>query len=59
MGGLERVSKLAETGDEPFYQCWALTGLGDIKQKRGDLSGALTSYKDSLAISSLLKNPSP
>jgi tetratricopeptide (TPR) repeat protein len=51
---LERAQKLAETGDQPFYKSWALTGLGDIKQQRGNLAGALKSYSDSLATSDRL-----
>ncbi len=48
---LESVLKLA-TGDQPDYQyqCRALVRLGDIKKQRGDLAGALKSYRDSLAI---------
>src|SRR5262249_21819767 len=56
---LERVSKLAVTGDQPFYKCWALTCLGDIKQKRGDLSGALKSFLDGFAITDLLAKSDP
>ncbi len=56
---LERVSKLAGTGDQPFYKCWALTCLGDIKQKRGDLSGALKSFLNGLAIIDLLAKSDP
>ena len=48
---LERVLKLAETGDQAYYKYWARIGLGDIWQKRGDLKAALKSYSDGLAIS--------
>jgi tetratricopeptide (TPR) repeat protein len=56
---LERVSKLAETGDQPFYETWALAGLGKIKQQRGDLAAALKSYSDSLAIRERLAKSDP
>jgi tetratricopeptide (TPR) repeat protein len=47
---LERVLELAGTGDQAFYKYATLIGLGDIKQRRGELKSALKSYKDSLAI---------
>ena len=56
---LERVLTLAGSGDQPFYKSWALTGLGDIKQQRGDLSAALKYYSDSLAISDRLAQSDP
>jgi tetratricopeptide (TPR) repeat protein len=56
---LERLLKHAEPGDQPFFETWALTGLGRIKQQRGDLSGALKSYSDSLATIERLANSDP
>jgi tetratricopeptide (TPR) repeat protein len=56
---LERVLKLAETGDQAYYKYWARIGLGDIWQKRGDLKAALKSYSDSLAIVERLAQSDP
>jgi tetratricopeptide (TPR) repeat protein len=56
---LERVLKLAETGDQADYKFWARIGLGDIWQKRGDLKAALKSYSDSLAIAERLAQSDP
>jgi tetratricopeptide (TPR) repeat protein len=56
---LERVSKLAEPGDQAYYKYWARVGLGDIWQKRGDLKAALKSYSDSLAIAERLAQSDP
>src|ERR1700730_7287795 len=56
---LERVLKLAETGDQTYYKYWARIGLGDIWQKRGDLKAALKSYSDSLAIFERLAQSDP
>jgi tetratricopeptide (TPR) repeat protein len=56
---LERVLKLAETGDHTSDKYWALIGLGDIKQQRGDLAGALKSYQDGLAIADRLAKSDP
>src|SRR5205823_2686935 len=38
---------------------WTLLGLGDIKQRRGDLDGALKFYSDSLAIPERLAKSDP
>ena len=46
---LERALSLAKTGDH-FYRYWVTFGLGDIEVRRGDLAGALKSYRDALAI---------
>src|SRR6202022_2858957 len=56
---LERVLKLAETGDQAYYKYWARIGLGDIWQKRGHLKAALKSYSDSLAIFERLAQSDP
>jgi tetratricopeptide (TPR) repeat protein len=56
---LERVLKLAETGDQAYYKYWARIGLGDIWQKRGDLKAALKSYQDDLAITERLATSDP
>jgi tetratricopeptide (TPR) repeat protein len=56
---LERVLTLAKTDDQGNYKYWALLGLGDIKQKRGDLAGALKSYQDGLAIAARLAKSEP
>ena len=56
---LERVLTLAKTDDQAYYKYWALLGLGDIKQQRGDLSGALKSYNDGLAIADRLATSDP
>jgi Flp pilus assembly protein TadD len=53
------VLTLATTDDQAFYKYWALLGLGDIKQRRGDLSGALKSYNDGLAIVGRLATSDP
>jgi tetratricopeptide (TPR) repeat protein len=51
---LERVQELAKTSDQAFYKYAALGTLGDIKQKRGDLGGALQSYQGTISIVSRL-----
>jgi tetratricopeptide (TPR) repeat protein len=51
---LERVQELAKTSDQAFYKYAALGTLGDIKQKRGDLGGALQSYRGTISIVSRL-----
>jgi tetratricopeptide (TPR) repeat protein len=56
---LEHVQKLADSGDHEFYKFAALGSLGDIKQKRGDLQGALRSYQDGLAIAERLAKADP
>jgi len=56
---LEHVLKLAESGNMAFYKYGALLGLGDIKQRRGDLRSALKSYEDSLAIAGPLAASDP
>jgi tetratricopeptide (TPR) repeat protein len=56
---LARVLTLATTDDQAYYKYWALLGLGDIKQKRGDLPGALKSYNDGLAIAGHLATSDP
>jgi hypothetical protein len=53
------VLKLAETGDHAVYKYRAPTLLGDIKQRRGDLGGALKSYSDGLAIIEPLAKSDP
>jgi tetratricopeptide (TPR) repeat protein len=55
----ERALTLAKTDDQVFYRYWALLGLGDIKKKRGDLNGALKSYRDGLAIADRLSQSDP
>ena len=56
---LERVLTLAKTEDQAFDKYWALLGLGDIKERRGDLQGALKSYNDGLAIIDRLAKADP
>jgi tetratricopeptide (TPR) repeat protein len=54
---LRRVLSL--TAGQDGYQYWAQVGLADIKGKRGDLPGALKSYRDSLAIAERLAKADP
>jgi tetratricopeptide (TPR) repeat protein len=56
---LERVLMLAKTDDQAYYKYWAFIGLGDIKQQRGDLSRALKSYSDGLAIAERFAQSGP
>jgi len=56
---LERVLTLAKTDDQAFYKYGALVGLGNIKNRRGDLSGARKSYNDVLAIAERLAKTDP
>jgi tetratricopeptide (TPR) repeat protein len=56
---LERALKLAETGDQAWCKFCALNSLGDIKQQRGDLTGALKSYQDGLAFAERLAKFDP
>ncbi|MGQ0445085.1 MAG: tetratricopeptide repeat protein [Beijerinckiaceae bacterium] len=56
---LERVLKLAETGDQALYKYAAGGSLGDVKQRRGDLSGALRSYRDTVPIIDRLAKADP
>ena len=56
---LERVLELAASGNLVFYKYGALLGLGDIRQRRGDLKSALKSYEDSLAIAEPLASSDP
>ena len=56
---LERVLTLAKADDQAYYHYWALLGLGDIKKQRGDVTGALKSYDDGLAIAELLAKSDP
>jgi tetratricopeptide (TPR) repeat protein len=56
---LERVLTLAKTEAQAFYKYWPLIGLGDIKQQRGDLNGALKSYRDGRAIIDRLAQSDP
>jgi tetratricopeptide (TPR) repeat protein len=55
---LDRVLSLA-TANMPFYQYWARLGLGYIRVQRGDLAGALKSYRDGLAIAERLATSDP
>jgi tetratricopeptide (TPR) repeat protein len=54
---LERVLTLAKTDAQASY--WALIGIGDIKEQRGDLAGALKSYNGSLAIRDRMATSGP
>ena len=45
---LERALELAQAGHQAWCKYCALNGLGDIKRLRGDLRGALDSYRDGL-----------
>ena len=54
-----RVLKLAKDESLIWYFCWAKTGIGDVLVAQGDLGGALTSYRDSLAISDRLAKSDP
>jgi tetratricopeptide (TPR) repeat protein len=56
---LERALKLAEAGEQAWCKFCALNSLGDIKQQRGDLTGALKSYQDDLAIAERLATSDP
>jgi tetratricopeptide (TPR) repeat protein len=47
---LARVQELAKADDQSFYKYAALGMLGDIKQQRGDLGGALQSYQGTIPI---------
>ena len=49
----ERVDRMAGSSDAAWL-FWAKTGLGDVLVQRGDLSAALKSYRDSLAIADKL-----
>ena len=55
----DRVLTLATADDQTFYRFWAILGFGDIKVRRGDLAGALTSYRDGLAIADRLAKSDP
>ena len=56
---LERALTLARSSDQKLYKSSALTGIGGIRQKKGDLAGALQSYNDSVAISDRLAKSDP
>ncbi|MCI0600632.1 MAG: YjbE family putative metal transport protein, partial [Beijerinckiaceae bacterium] len=56
---LEHLLKLAERGDPLRYKHWALTGLGDIRMKRGNFAAAQNSYSGGLAIISRLAKSEP
>ena len=45
---LERVLALAPAG-QPYNAYWAQLRLGDIREQRGDLAGALAAYRESFA----------
>jgi tetratricopeptide (TPR) repeat protein len=55
---LDRVLSLT-TANQPFYQYWARLGLGDIRRQGGNLSAALASYRDGLAIADRLAQSDP
>jgi tetratricopeptide (TPR) repeat protein len=44
-----RVLSLANANDSPYHY-WARLSLGQIRAERGDVGGALKSYRDSLAL---------
>jgi tetratricopeptide (TPR) repeat protein len=50
---------LLATDNQPFYQYWARLRLGDIRIARGDLTGALKSFRDGLAIADRLAKADP
>jgi tetratricopeptide (TPR) repeat protein len=54
---LRRVLSL--TAGQDWYQYWAQVTLADINVQRGDLPGALTSYRDSFAIAERLAKADP
>jgi len=56
---LARVLELAKGAGQSFYEFWALTGVGDILVKKGNLPEALKSYQDELAIIERLANSDP
>ena len=56
---LERVQELAQSGMQEAYRYAALGTLGDIKQRRGDLDGALQSYRGTIPIISRLAKSDP
>ncbi len=56
---LERVQTLAEAGGQDFYKYAALVTLGDIKVRRGDLDGALSSYRDAVSFIDRLAKSDP
>jgi tetratricopeptide (TPR) repeat protein len=55
----ERVQELAKATNQAFYQYAALGSLGDIKQQRGDLGGALQSYRGTISVISRLARSDP
>ncbi len=55
---LDRLLSLASEG-QSFYRLWAQLGLGDIRVQRGDLAGALKSFRDGLAIAERLAQADP
>ena len=56
---LERALALAETGGNPIYKHAATGSLGDIKQWRGDLGGALQSYRETIPLIEHLARSDP
>ena len=56
---LERVQKLAQSDDQTFYKYAAAGSLGEVKQRRGDLTGALQSYRDTIPIIDRLAQSDP
>jgi tetratricopeptide (TPR) repeat protein/MinD-like ATPase involved in chromosome partitioning or flagellar assembly len=56
---LERALTLAKTANRADYEGRALVGLGTIKLLRGDLTAALQSYQDGLAIANQLAKSDP
>src|SRR4051794_5305944 len=54
---LNRTLRL--TGPQDKFQHWVILRLGDIHKERGDLTRALASYRDSLAIAARLAQSDP
>jgi tetratricopeptide (TPR) repeat protein len=55
---LDRLLSLASEG-QSFHRFWAQLFLGDIRVRRGDLAGALKSFRDGLAIAERLAQANP
>ncbi|MGC2223375.1 MAG: tetratricopeptide repeat protein [Methylocella sp.] len=56
---LERVQKLAQSDYQTSYKYAAAGGLGEVKYRRGDLTGALQSYRDTIPIIDRLAKSDP
>jgi tetratricopeptide (TPR) repeat protein len=56
---LERLQELARSGEQESYKYAAVGSLGDIKQRRGDLGGALQSYQRTISVISRLAESEP